>query len=64
MIRHRSRDTGIQVKKAKNASKQITLSVAVASKNRLSFQLVTPKVLFHLHMQNESVSILPITVLI
>lgn len=64
MVKHSSRDTGVQVKKAKNVAKQITLTVAVASDNRLSFQLLTPKVLFHLHMQNESVFTLPVTVLI
>ncbi|TNM87973.1 hypothetical protein fugu_006194 [Takifugu bimaculatus] len=43
MVIHRSRDNGVQVKKAKNAPNQITLSVSVASQNRLNFQLVTPK---------------------
>lgn len=39
--------TGVKVVKAKNAPKEITVTVAVASENSLSFKMMTPKVPLH-----------------
>lgn len=44
---HLPYDTGVTVVKTKNAPKQITVTVAIASENSLSFQMMTPKVLLH-----------------
>lgn len=41
---HLPYDIGVTAVKAKNAPKEITVTVAVASENSLSFQMMTPEV--------------------
>lgn len=44
---HLPRDARVKAVKAKNAPKEIAVTVAVASDNSLSFQMMTPKVSLH-----------------